>query len=118
MKWVRYGFLTMKPARLGLVLLGLAALAACGPRVKITRLVPAFPQPTTACEVFTTAPPDRPFVELALIEVYEGGSAVAREEAMQLGADAIILKKSVITGLWASPSGYNYKVIFVAVKWK
>jgi len=112
------GSAAMKRVRLGLVLLGLASLVACGPHVKISRLVPAFPQPTTSCEVFIAAPPDRPFTELAVIEVFEGGSAVAQKKAMRLGADAIILKESVITGSWASPAGYNYKVVFIAVKWK
>lgn len=103
--------------RFGLVLLGLATLAACGPYVKITRLAQTSFTPTTTCEVFTTTQPDRPYIELAIIEVYEGGSAVAQKKAMQLGADAIILKEAIVSGMRASDSGHNYRVTFIAVKW-
>jgi hypothetical protein len=104
--------------RYGLALLVLAMLVACGPYVKVTQLAQTSHRPTTSCEVFTTAPPDRPYIELARIEVYEGGTAIAKERAMQLGADAIILKEAVVSGMRASDSGHNYKVTFIAVKWK
>jgi len=107
-----------KHVRVGLVLLVLVMLVACGPYVKVTQLAQTHHRPTTTCEVFTTTPPDRPYTELALIEVYEGGSAIAQEKAMQLGADAIILKDAIISGMRASDSGHNYKLTFIAVKWK
>jgi len=104
--------------RYGLVMLVLVMLVACGPYVKVTQLAQTPHRPTTTCEVFTTTPPDRPYTELALIEVYEGGTAIAQERAMQLGADAIILKEAIVSGMRASDSGHNYKVTFIAAKWK
>ncbi len=103
-----------KPCLAALVLL----TVACGTSVKVTRLTATLFAPTTVCEVFTTSTPDRPFTELALIEVYEGGSSLARKKAMQMGADAIILRTSSINGPQGLVRDTAYKMVFAAIKWK
>ncbi len=114
----------MKPIEICAALLILATIG-CAPYVKVTPLSPLTLAPTKTCEVFTTSEPNKPFTELALIELYEDRGdpiAIAQNKAMALGADAIYLKSmeavggtQVRTGTYA---GATHKLVFVAIKWK
>ena len=101
----------------------LAALLACSTYVKVRPIATTAYPPTTACEVFTTTTPDKPYIELAMIEVYQGGNSIeiAKKKAMGLGADAIILTGRANYGAVAVAPGIvgaAEKMIFVAVKYK
>ena len=104
----------------------LVVVCACGIYIKVKYLASNSYPPTKACEVFTTTKPDRPYVELAILEVGEdvfGASQIdaAKKKAMQLGADAIILTGTRVNGaIEVSPGivGTTEKMVFVAVRWK
>lgn len=113
----------MKCGRFGFAVLVFLFALSCGTYVKVTPLGSLTYRPTPTCEVFTAKAPDRPFIELALIEVYQGGKTIeiAKKKAMQMGADAILMKGTEAYGSVAvAPgiAGTANKTIFVAIKWK
>ena len=99
---------------------------SCGTYIKVNRISPQALAPTTSCEVYTSKVPDRPYEEIALLEVAEGGDRIqaARKKAMQLGADAIILQGERTAGGIFIPVGTSVvygtsnRMTFLAVKWK
>lgn len=95
-------------------LLGLVLLVACGPTIRVTALNPS-PRPFAArppmsVEVFTTALPQRPYVEVAVLSA-KGGKAEEhfpkmREQAGAMGCDALVFTAMPRD---ATSSGYNWK---------
>jgi hypothetical protein len=87
-----------------LVALALSA-AACGTAVKTIEINPApramGPRPPQTVEMFTSGPPQRPYVDVALLEAEEESSfssdktpemlTALRERAAQMGCDAVVL---------------------------
>jgi hypothetical protein len=70
------------------------ALAGCAANTRVVQLNPAQVYPPTRSVEVLLAKPDRPFIEIALLES-EGASEAdllndAREKARTLGADAIV----------------------------
>ncbi len=91
-----------------------ALLAACGPTVSVTPLNPSprpfAPRNPMAVEIFTTALPSQPYVEVAALSA-KGGKAeehvpAMREEAGRLGCDAIVFTSMPRD---ATATGYNWK---------
>jgi hypothetical protein len=115
--------MAMKYCSLGFAVLVCLFTLSCGTYIKVTPLGSLTYPPTRTCEVFTAKVPDRPFTELALIEVYQGGKTIeiAKKRAMQMGADAIFMKGVEAYGSVPVTSGITgtaNKTIFVAIKWK
>lgn len=81
------------------------SLAACGTSVKAIEINPApramSPRPPATVELFTSGPPQRPYVDVALLEAEEESSfssdktpemlTALRERGAQMGCDAIVL---------------------------
>jgi hypothetical protein len=98
-----------------LVVLAVATslLAACGPTVTTTPLNPS-PRPFVArdpmsVEVFTTALPQRPYVEVAALSA-KGGKAdehygAMRKKAGEMGCDGLVFTASPRD---ATSTGYNW----------
>lgn len=91
-----------------------AALVGCGPQVSVSALNPAprpwGARPVGSVEIYTTALPARPYVEVAALSA-KGGQAdqhvdAMREKAAELGCDAL-----VFTGMArdTTASGYNWQ---------
>lgn len=96
------------------VLLAAVALAGCGPEVSFTPLNPSprpfAPRDPMSVEVYTTALPQRPYVEVAALSA-KGGHAnehvgAMRDEAGKLGCDAIVFTTMSTD---ATATGYNWK---------
>lgn len=99
----------------------LLALAGCWAYVGVTRLTQEAYPPTAACEVFAAGAPQRPYTEIAMIRVDQGNIETARKKAMELGADAIVMRGDEVSGSMALGNGLigtASKSVFVAVKWK
>ncbi len=91
------------PNRLVALILTLGA-AACGSSVKTIAINPAphamTPRPPETVEMFTSGPPQRPYVDVALMEAEEESSfsthktpemlTALRERGAQMGCDAIV----------------------------
>jgi hypothetical protein len=111
----------MRYLKVGFVVTACLFVLACASPVKVSPIAPQPYPPTTSCEVFIEAAPDRAYVEIALIEVDAGTKHIetARKKAMSLGADAIILQESVKVpvGDIAGYPRFN-RTIYLAVKWK
>jgi len=101
----------------------LLAGVACGTYIAVKPLTQLRFPPTASCEIFTTKAPDRPYTEIAILEVSEGGNTIlaAQKKAMALGANAIVMKGQAVEGSIALGNGLigtANKTIFVAVRWK
>ena len=111
----------MRYLKVGFIVPACLIILACASPVKVSPIAPQAYPPTTSCEVFLEAAPDRASIEIALIEVDEGARHIetARKKAMSLGADAIILQErvKVPVGDIAGYPRFN-RTIYLAVKWK
>ena len=113
-----------QPKIFALFLIALLTWDCSKDHVRLTPLIStAFP-PTQSCELYTAKAPDRPFIEIALLAV--GGKKknrieLARQKAMSLGADAIVMKGTDNVGAMDVGSGVMVqftRTTFVAIKWK
>lgn len=115
----------MKKHKIFLLLMaGLLAWSCSSDHIKLTPLASVTFKPTQSCELYTAKAPDRPFIEIALLAV--GGKKknrieLARQKAMSLGADAIVMKETDNVGALDVGNGVMLqytRTIFVAIKWK
>jgi hypothetical protein len=85
-------------------LIPLLLLLSCGPTINQNRLNapprPMTPRQPLAVEMFTTRVPDRPYVEVAMIETQQGALSpetpseifdILRERAAEMGCDGVVL---------------------------
>lgn len=93
--------------------------AACAPTVHVTPLEGAFPPRRTVEElaVFSTRTPECPYQELAIVTAYQGELApftdldgvleALKEEAREMGADAVVGLRLVNRGGDSPRDGYT-----------